>query len=269
MFENNKKRSSLKYGKLSPFDINKDENNQDIKNFPGNSFDNFTSPEPYNFYLHSSNSDLSNTSTETYNRAGSKNYFISETPTPFLYDDIVNKGNRTDTIKKNKPTTISNNNPNRTQKQKFYSNSYGLSLDKNEIDDGEVELNNETNSNKDYTQSIWSVSPPFSATRTEDTNLDTVIEDEKEIIQDLLTKNSVFNSSTVNEHKEPDPSNDEMYNQREAITYHNDYPSEDSNEYHKSNDFEYYASSSTSSSLKNQSKRRTLSNSSIKVLPRA
>jgi len=65
--------------------------------------DNFTSPEPYPFYLHPSNSDLSNpSSSETYNRAGSKNYFVSETPTPFLYNDIVNKGRRTDTTKKNK-----------------------------------------------------------------------------------------------------------------------------------------------------------------------
>jgi len=319
MFSSNKKRNSLKLGQLKPFDLNKNENNRDISNkenifngnninhfntnnqfndnvynlsnkklkeeFNDNNLDNFTSPEPYDFYLHTTNSDLSNPSTEAYNRAGSKNYFISETPTPFLYNDIVHKDPRTDTTKKNKPNAISNNNDNisgRSQNQKFYSNNYGLNLDKNEPDEDEDDLNQGRNSNKDYIQSIWSVSPPFSATRTEDTNLDAVVEEETEETQVLSTENSVYNSSTINEQKASDYSNNDIYDKEEPITYHNDYPSQDSNDYQEySNDnsknFEsnnvYYTSSSASTSSKNHSKRNSFSmyniNSSTKTLPKA
>lgn len=352
MFENNRKRSSLKSGQLKPFELNKDEKKQqhhfeDISSnnkeniFNGKSInrigstndqfdshiynisnaqkslkgerygvdpgviDNFTSPEPYPFYLHPSNSDLSNpSSSETYNRAGSKNYFVSETPTPFLYNDIVNKGRRTDTTKKNKPTIISNRYGNNTttttsytqnttdknsiHAQKFYSNSYGLSsvteqdIDEDENDNEAEDLPPEMN--LPTTQSIWSVSPPFSATRTDDTNLDTVIEEETEPAP-RTTENSIFQGKVV------ESSNIEhIYDQEEPITYHNDYSEDSSYRYrydtsskdtqnHLTNNNPYFAttssvaSSSSSSSLKHKGSRSSLTmfntNPSTNTLPKA
>lgn len=328
MFENKRNRSTIKPGQLKAFELNENENYLDQSSnkenifngkninrklstndqFTGNVFnlsnkkikendseeiiDNFTSPEPYNFYLHNNNSDLSNHSTQTYNRVGSKNYFVSETPTPFLYNDIVNKGRlNTDTTKKNKPTTISNSNTNNTQNQKFYSNSYGLNLDKNEQDDDYS--SNENNNKQDYTQSIWSVSPPFSATRTEDTNLEALIEkdeiDEIEKNQDIPNENSLYNSSSFaihheNDNTEQEPSNIDLYDQEEPITYHNDFQADESNEFIESHSYQFdklkdsnlnnkfYFSSSASSS-KNPSRRNSLSifntEPSAKSIPKA
>ncbi|KAL6611563.1 UNC-like C-terminal-domain-containing protein [Neocallimastix sp. 'constans'] len=323
MFENNRKRSSLKPGQLNEFNLNNNENyldqssnkeniyngkninrklntndqlignafnqsNKKInKNYHEETIENFTSPEPYNFYLHNSDSDLVNPSAQAYNRAGSKNYFISETPTPFFYDDIMNKGRLTDTTKKNKPSTI-NNNSYHTQNQKFYSNSYGLDLDKDDQDDDNSI--NDTNTNKqDYIPSIWSVSPPFSATKTEDTNLDAVIEEDNEIEDNYNQQadNSLYNSSSFaihhdNDIPELDQSNINLYDQEEPIIYNNDYPPEESINFNESHNYQNdkpndtnlqnkFCLSSQSSTIKNPSIRNSEplinSNASIKSLP--